>query len=136
MEDEVRAHTLFRVFAQKGESQFVPQGRFLVVVPAFDEAFRCEKVGEDGLAPAALELLLAAHGVGEPVGLAADCAALRLQVADRRVEALAQCRGVLRLRLLAGLEGVLHGRKVAGEPAADALEGLPGLAAQLLLAGA
>ena len=134
MEDEVRTHALLRIFAQQGESQLIAEGGLLVVIPAFDEAFRSEQVGQDGLAPAALKLLLAAHGVGEPVGLAAYLAALHLQLADRRVEALAQRRGVLGLRLFACLEGVLHGRQVARQTAAYALEGLPGLAAQLLLA--
>ena len=134
VEDEVRTHPLVRVFSQQDETQLVPQRGFLVVVPAFDQAFAREEIGQDRFTPAALELFLAAECVGEMVGFAADLAALRGQLADRRVEALAQRRGVLGLRLLAGLEGLLHGRQVARKAAADAFKGLLCLAAELFLA--
>ena len=93
VEDEIRAHPGGRVFVPERIAQRIAQGLLGLVIPRCAQALLDEQVFQDHLAPVPLELVVAAHGVGEIVRLGADVHRLLLEGANGRLQLCPQRSG-------------------------------------------
>ena len=72
MDDEIRPHLLPRIRIPDSLAEFARECGLPVIVPSLDKALALKDILQQGLTPAALNLILPSQGIRQTVRLAAD----------------------------------------------------------------